>query len=192
VAGAGQLDGADSSSWQSDATFQQSIQGAQWTAIKATEGTDWTDPTFASRWTELGQKVQSGQMKLRIAYDFLDVGNGATQAQHFLSTLNINGPLQPGTRLALDWEGSALADPQALTDAANTIHSVTGTWPLIYTSESNVPAAQTAVPNAPIWEADWTSQAPTNEPFVQYSDGPGFDHDVFNGSASELAQFAGW
>jgi LysM repeat protein len=188
----GTLGGADTSMWQTDAQFQQSIQGAQWTAIKATEGTDWTDPSFQARWTELGQKVQSGQMKLRVAYQFMHAGDGTGQAQYFLNALNIHGPLQPGTRLALDWEGSALSDPKALSDAANTIHQVTGTWPLIYTSESNVSAAKAAVPDAPIWEALWGAPSPTNVPFVQDNDGPGFDHDVFNGNLAALDQFAGW
>ncbi|HEX4620521.1 MAG TPA: LysM peptidoglycan-binding domain-containing protein [Myxococcaceae bacterium] len=188
----GTLGGADTSMWQSDAEFQKSIQGAQWTAIKATEGTNWTDPKFQSRWNELGQRIQSGQMKLRVAYQFMHAGDGTGQAQHFLDALNIHGPLQPGTRLALDWEGSALSDPKALSDAANRIHQVTGTWPLIYTSESDVPSAKSAVPNAPIWEALWGAPSPKNVPFVQYNDGPGFDHDVFNGNLAALDKFAGW
>jgi LysM repeat protein len=188
----GALSGEDSSAWQSDAQFQQSIQGAQWTAIKATEGTTFTDPTFQTRWNELGQKVQSGQMKLRVAYDFLDPGNGTAQAQHFLDTLGVKGPLPAGTRLALDWEGSALSDPQALTDAANQIHQVTGLWPLVYTSASNVPAAKAAVPNAPLWEADWGAPDQKNVPFDQVNDGPGVDHDVFNGNLAALEKFAGW
>jgi len=190
--GPGQLEGADTSSWQSDAEFQQSIQGAQWSAVKASQGTDWTDPTLQSRWSELGQRIQNGQMKLRVAYQFMQTGDGVGQAEHFLDALNIHGPLQPGTRLALDWEGSALSDPKALSDAAGYIHQVTGTWPLIYTSESDVSAAKSAVPNAPIWEALWSSNVPKDVPFVQYSDGPGFDHDVFNGDLNALNKFAGW
>jgi hypothetical protein len=29
-------------------------------------------------------------------------------------------------------------------------------------------------------------------PFVQYSDGPGYDHDVFNGTKAALRKFAGF
>src|SRR6185503_18084794 len=50
--GPGQLQGADTSSWQDQGTFEQSIAGAQWAAIKATEGTGYTDPTFQARWNE--------------------------------------------------------------------------------------------------------------------------------------------
>ena len=188
----GQLQGADTSHWQSSATFERSIAGRQWTAIKATEGTGFVDSSFRARWNELGRKVQSGQMALRVAYHFMRPGNGAAQARHFLSTLGIHGRLPAGTRLCLDWEASALSDPKALRDAATTIHSVTGLWPLIYTSASRVPAATRAVPNAPIWEAKWSGSVPTNVPFVQYSDGPGYDHDVFNGGLAQLRKFAGF
>jgi LysM repeat protein len=190
--GSGKLYSSDTSSWQSQATFEQSIAGAQYAMIKASEGTGYVDPTFASRWAELGQKVASGQMTLRVAYEFMHAGNGTAQAQHFLATLGINGPLPAGTRLCLDWEADALNDTRALADAANYIHNVTGVWPLIYTSGSQVSRAQAAVPNAPIWEAKWGGSVPTNVPFVQYSDGPGYDHDVFNGDLSALRQFAGY
>ncbi len=190
--GAGALNGADSSSWQSEAAFEQSIQGEQWTAIKAAQGTGYTDPTFQSRWNLLGQKVASGSMKLRVAYDFLDPGDGATQAKHFLDVVGIHGKLPAGTRLALDWEGPALNDPGTLRNAANYIHQVTGTWPLIYVSASQMSAAQKAVPQAPIWEAAWGPAPDRNVPFVQFSDGPTYDHDVFNGSTAALDKFAGW
>lgn len=191
-AGAGQLAGADTSGWQSNAEFESSIAGRKWTALKATEGTNWTDPTFASRWRILGDKIASGQMKLRVAYLFMHAGNGAAQARHFLDALGVHGKLQPGTRLALDWEASSLNDPGALRDAANEIHRVTGLWPLIYTSASEVSRAKAAVPEAPIWEAKWSGPVPKDVPFVQTADGPVYDHDVFNGDLAALEKFAGW
>ncbi len=190
--GPGHLAGADTSHYQSDATFEKSIRGAKFTAIKATEGTGYTDPTFRKRWNELGTKIKQGSMKLRIAYHFLTPGNGTAQAKHFLSSLGIKGKLPAGTRLALDWEASALKDPKALKDAANYIHQVTGLWPLVYTSASQVSRAKAAVPNAPLWEAKWSGSVPSNVPFVQTSDGPGYDHDVFNGSLAALEKFAGF
>ena len=176
----------------SDVYTDYDAAGRKWSAIKATEGTGYVDPDFRARWNELGQKVANGQMKLRVAYHFMSPGDGVGQAKHFLQSLGINGPLQAGTRLALDWEASALNDPGALRDAANYIHQVTGIWPLIYTSASQVPRATQAVPNAPLWVAKWSSNIPTNVPFVQYSDGPGYDHDVFNGDEAALARFAGF
>jgi GH25 family lysozyme M1 (1,4-beta-N-acetylmuramidase) len=189
----GQLHGGDTSHYQSKSTFESSIKGSPFAAIKATEGTGYTDPTFKARWNELGDKIKQGKMKLRVAYCFLDKGNGAGQAKHFLDALGIHGKLQPGTRLALDWEASALSSPQTLKDAANYIHKVTGLWPLVYTSASQVSRAKAAVPNAPMWVAQWSGGTSVkNAPFVQYSDGPGYDHDVFNGDLKALERFAGW
>lgn len=191
--GPGQLEGADTSHWQSQATFERSIAHSQFAAIKATQGTRYVDPTFKARWAELGKKIDQGKMSLRIGYLFLDKGNGTAQAKHFLDTLGIHGKLKPGTRLALDWEAAALSSPQTLKDAAKEIHRVTGLWPLVYTSASQVSRARAAVPNAPMWEAKWTNgKADHSVPFVQYSDGPGYDHDVFNGSLKALRKFAGF
>lgn len=191
--GKGQLLGSDTSHYQSQATFEKAIKGSQFAAIKATEGTGYTDPTFKARWAELGKKIDQGKMSLRVAYCFLDKGNGAGQARHFLDTLGIHGKLKPGTRLALDWEGAALSSPQTLKDAANYIHKVTGLWPMIYTSASQASRAKAAVPGAPMWDAQWTNGRTNHSvPFVQYSDGPGYDHDVFNGSLASLRKFAGF
>ena len=189
----GKLYGYDTSGWQGDGTFQSTVNGSQFSMIKASEGTGFVDHTFAARWNELGQKVASGQMALRVAYQFMTPGNGTAQADHFLNTVGVHGPLPAGTRLCLDWEASALNDPQALHDAANRIHDVTGVWPLIYTSGSQVARARAAAPNAPIWEAKWGGSVPSDVPFVQYSDGGGsLDHDVFNGDLAALRHFAGW
>lgn len=190
--GPGRLQGADTSHWQSDATFEKSIAGSQFSAIKATEGTDYTDPDFQKRWNEMGKRIDQGKMTLRIAYQFMRPGNGRAQADHFLNTLGIHGKLPAGTRLALDWEAQALSDPKALHDAAQRIHEVTGNWPLIYTSASQVSRAKAAAPQAPLWVAKWSSSIPSNVPFVQYSDGPGYDHDVFNGDLAALRKFAGF
>lgn len=190
--GPGQLQGGDTSMYQTDAQFAQSIQGAKWTALKASQGTSWVDPNFQSRWKMLGQKIKDGSMKLRMAYGFLDPGNGAGQAQHFLDTVGIHGKLPAGTRLALDWEGPALNSPSTLKDAADHIHSVTGTWPVIYVEGSMMSVAKSTVPEAPIWEAAYGSGVNKNVPFFQYSSGPNYDHDVFNGNMAALDKFAGW
>jgi GH25 family lysozyme M1 (1,4-beta-N-acetylmuramidase) len=190
--GPGRLEGADTSHWQSDATFQRSIQGSQWTALKATQGTRYVDPSFKGRWAQLGQKIEKGEMTLRVAYLFLDPGNGAGQAKHFLDTLDIHGPLPAGTRLALDWETAALKSPATLKEAAEYIHQVTGLWPLIYVQASKLAVAKATVPEAPIWEAAWGRGIKTDVPFFQYSDGPGYDHDVFNGDLAALKRFAGF
>lgn len=190
--GKGQLQGADTSHYQSDATFRQTIKNSEFSLIKATQGTTYVDPTFKSRWAELGKKVDSGEMTLRMAYVFLNKGDGKGQAKHFLDTIGVDGPLPAGTRLVLDWEADALSSPQTLKDAAAYIHKVTGTWPLIYVQGSKEAIAKAAVPEAPIWRAAWSSHIGTDVPFVQYSDGPSYDHDVFNGDKAALRRFAGY
>jgi hypothetical protein len=131
-------------------------------------------------------------MDLRVAYVFLNPGNGAGQAKHFLDTIGVDGPLPAGTRLMLDWEASALSSPGTLKDAADYIHKVTGTWPLIYVQGSKESVAKATVPEAPIWRASWSKNIGSDVPFVLYSDGPGYDLDVFNGDRAALRRFAGF
>ena len=189
--GPGQLQGSDTSEWQSDAEFESAIKNTQFAVIKASQGTGFVDRTFKSRWAELGAKVQSGTMALRVAYCFLDRGNGTGQAKHFLDVVGISGPPPAGTRLALDWEAAALEDPATLEDAAKYVHQVTGLWPIIYVQGSKMAVAKSSVPDAPLWEASWGPSPDKGVPFVQYSDAPVYDHDVFNGDVSALKRFAG-
>jgi peptidoglycan hydrolase-like protein with peptidoglycan-binding domain len=186
--------GYDTSQWQSQATFDSALgkKSTKFMAIKATDGTGYVDPDFKRRWAQLGSKLKPGGLDARIAYHFLEPGNGKAQADHFLNTLGIHGKLKPGTRLALDWEASALSSPQTLKDAANRIHQVTGAWPLIYTSASRVAQAHQTVPGAPIWDAHWSpGSSDYKYPFVQ-TGGSGVDQDVFTGNERALEKWAGW
>jgi peptidoglycan hydrolase-like protein with peptidoglycan-binding domain len=186
--------GYDTSHYQSQSTFDAALnkKSTKFMAIKATEGTGYVDPSFRARWNEMGRKLKPGGLDARIAYHFLTPGNGRAQADHFLNTLGIHGKLQPGTKLALDWEASALSSPTTLRDAANRIHQVTGTWPLIYTSASNLGEAKRMVPNSPMWDAHWPPNASDyKNPFVQ-TGGSGIDQDVFTGNEAALEKWAGW
>ncbi|MBS1151221.1 MAG: putative peptidoglycan-binding protein [Myxococcaceae bacterium] len=186
--------GYDTSHYQSQATFNRVLneKSTRFMGIKATEGTGYTDPTFKHRWAQMGRKLEPGKFDLRLAYHFLTPGNGRAQADHFLKTLGIHGPLKPGTRLALDWEASALSSPQTLRDAAVRVHQVTGTWPLIYTSASRVAQAHRVVPKSPMWDAHWSPNSSDYKyPFVQTS-GTTIDKDVFTGSEMALRKWAGW
>ena len=157
--------------------------------------------SFKSRWAELGQRVASGKMKLRMAYCFMEPGDsGVAQAQKFLDTVGVHGKLPAGTRLALDWEQGAEADPGALTDASNYIHKVTGVWPVVYTNQGSATAAARAAPHSPMWLANVADNAgdplpvslrDRDVPFFQYSWKP-YDQDQFNGNLSSLEKFAGY
>src|SRR5579863_219044 len=145
---AGRLSGIDFSSnnfngmsvAEADAQFKKDIQGQKFTFVKATEGTGYKNPDFASQWKILGQQIKAGKTDLRVAYHFLDAGNaanGKAQAEAFLKEVGVKGKLPAGTRLALDFEGGALNTPEVLKSAADYIHKVTGTWPIVYTSTAN-------------------------------------------------------
>ena len=186
----GRIRGADLSDWQSDGEFQRATRNLRWASIKATEGNDFTDPSFKARWRTLGKRMH-GKMMLRMAYHMVTTGSsGSDQAQHFLRTLRVHGKVPKGTVLALDWEADALARPDILRDAARHIRAVTGEWPVIYTSASNVSAAKEAVPKSRLWVAKWDSHVPERFDFVQTSDGPGYDHDVFTGNLAALEKVA--
>jgi peptidoglycan hydrolase-like protein with peptidoglycan-binding domain/GH25 family lysozyme M1 (1,4-beta-N-acetylmuramidase) len=215
---AGRLSGIDVSSnnFGSDsvskalAAFKKDIQGQKFTFVKASEGTSYKNPYFKSQWADLGKQVASGKMDLRVAYHFLDAGsdsNGVAQAKAFLSEVGVKGKLPAGTRLALDFEGSALKTPGVLKAAADYIHKVTGDWPLVYTSSGSEGLAHEMVPSAPKWEANYGPSykgldnkggavlPSRSDTFDQYSDGKAygksFDLNVFNGSEAALKKFAG-
>ena len=193
--------GSDTSDYQSNAQFQAAIKGKPFAAIKATDGVTANQSSFKSRWNELGKLVDSGKMKLRVAYCYLEGGDsGVAQAKKFLDTVGVHGKLKAGTRLALDWEGSALGHPSELRDAANYIHKVTGVWPIVYCSAGNASAAHAAVPNAPQWlaavadnagDALPVSMRNRNVPFFQYSWKP-WTRTEFNGNMKALEKFAGY
>jgi peptidoglycan hydrolase-like protein with peptidoglycan-binding domain len=186
--------GYDTSMWQSQAEFNGALnkKGTRFMGVKATDGTSWVDPTFKQRWAEMGKKLQPGKFDARIAYHFLEPGNGTAQANHFLNTVGVHGKLKPGTKLALDWEGAALGSTGVLRDAAKRIHQVTGEWPLIYTSASEVGRAKAAVPHAPIWDAHYPPDAADYKNLFVQKSGSGVDADVFTGNQLALEKWAGW
>lgn len=190
---AGGIAGGDFYHGNSNQLFNNALPHLGWAALKATQGTGYKDPSFQSRWSQLGQLQAAGKMPLRVAYGFLTPGNGAAQANALMTAAHVNGPLPAGSRLMLDWEAGALKSPQTLTQAAQTIYNRTGSWPMVYASSANIPAAHRAVPNAPLWEARYLKNGAIvhNYPFTQYSDHP-YDQDMFNGNMQQLRQFAGY
>jgi lysozyme len=73
---------------------------------KATEGTNWTDPTFRANWAAL-----RSEGKVRGAYHFFHPADPAVaQAQTFVGTVKAQGGLQPGDMLVCDAEIVAGSD----------------------------------------------------------------------------------
>lgn len=91
-----------------DRSSFQAVQGWDGNAFafaKATEGTGWSDPTFASNWANA-----RAEGKVRGAYHFFHPALSASaQAQFFMGTVKAHG-LQPGDVLIADVEISAGAD----------------------------------------------------------------------------------
>jgi len=68
--------------------------------LKATEGTGYTDPTFAARWKKAGQIGLD-----RVAYHFQRAEfNGADEFDHLYAVVMAAGGLTPRDRLCLDVE----------------------------------------------------------------------------------------
>jgi GH25 family lysozyme M1 (1,4-beta-N-acetylmuramidase)/LysM repeat protein len=204
--GAHEIHFADLSNYQDQAQFDRATANSPLTAIKATEGTGWNDSNFKGWWKTLGDRINTGKTDLRIAYFYLDSGSGVPQAQHFLDVLHQNGlqkgDLPAGTRLAIDWEGSALNNPQELKAAAEYIKEQTGLYPIIYCQASEASVAHQYVPYSPLWTAAVADAAghpgtvSQNVALDQYAwltpSGDKVDQDVFNGDRAALRTFAGW
>jgi GH25 family lysozyme M1 (1,4-beta-N-acetylmuramidase) len=84
----------------------------RWTAVnkfgftKATEGLDWTDPTFEANW-----KALKDEGKFRGAYQFFHPNlDPEAQAVFFLDYVNTHGGLEPGDMLVIDSEIAAGPD----------------------------------------------------------------------------------
>jgi lysozyme len=169
---------------------------------KATESTDWSDPTYASR----KQQAQAAGLWWG-AYHFGTNNDGAAQAQYFLSKVNPG----PNDLLALDFE----QNPQSQMTIAQAeqfvteVFTQTGRYPGFYSDElagqllgSN---ESSILANCWFWRAEYGASSPSVPPtwptwtMWQYtSSGPvsGIggvcDRDTFNGSMGELSRLWGY
>jgi GH25 family lysozyme M1 (1,4-beta-N-acetylmuramidase) len=96
--------GADISHWNTVQSWVNVGKALDFVIIKATEGTRFTDPAFASRWKTLGELRKAGSIKKRGAYHFarFNVGPEA-QVDHFVDVVERRG-LGPDAILVLDVE----------------------------------------------------------------------------------------
>jgi lysozyme len=164
----------DLSHWQAPVNFAQAkAAGTAAVILKATQGPNWVDATFASR---LAAATAAGL--LVGAYHFLDSTEPALQIQNFL--LAAGGcPV-----LALVAEpneiGSTVTTAQTA-EAAARLHMATGRAPLIYVSRYGPDERGTGFPNSvlsrcPLWLPAY-SLRPVCPPgwskwlFWQYTDG---------------------
>jgi lysozyme len=168
---------------------------------KATQGTGYTDPTYATR-----QPAATAAGLFWGAYHFGVAGDGAAQADYFL------GVVKPGPQhlLVLDFEQNGQGGSMSLDDArafVTRVQGATGRWPGLYSGsyvKQLLGSAQDPVlANCWFWLAQYGTSAvvPANWPtwtMWQYTDGdagpqphsvPGVgncDRDQFNGDESRL------
>ena len=168
---------------------------------KATEGTNWSDPTYASRKPQaLAAGLWWG------AYHFGVNDDGAAQAQYFLSIV------KPGPQdlLALDFEenpSSQMTIAQA-EQFVTEVYNQTGRYPGFYSDSlagSMLGTSQDSIlSNCWFWRAEYGVSSPSIPPtwstwtMWQYTESgsvPGIggacDRDTFNGSVAGLSKLWG-
>jgi lysozyme len=139
----------DLSHWQAPVDFAQAkAAGIAAVILKATQGSDWIDVTFAPRFA-----AATAAGLLVGAYHFLDGSEPAPQVTNFLSVAS-------GCRvLALDAETNQIGGTvtvQQTAEAAARLHMATGRTPLIYTNRYGPDERGTGLPNSvlsrcPLW-----------------------------------------
>lgn len=199
------LHGIDVSDWQGPAIDWSKLRraGITFAAIKATEGTTITDPTFRHNWQ--GAKVN---YITRLAYHFFRPEyTGEEQAQYFHSVVHANGGTSNTDGVLLDLETLDASTPStALYEAEQfvlTVRSLMHRQVVLYTApyfwnELGNPHSRILF-ECPLWVASWgVISAPNieNEPapaFWQYASSgvePGIegqvDLDYFLGNTTQL------
>lgn len=177
--------------------YQSSIPSGDFCILKATEGLDYVDPSFAGWWKTLGQRGT-----LRGAYHFAHPDNSPTaEADHFLKV--VRPVLRPGDWVVLDHEkpGSSPAHDAAWARAwCAHVEAAVGYSPVVYSFLSFAREGRCAgLGDRPLWIAD--PSAPVGHPRVpapwhswvmhQYSETGGIDHDVFQGTADDWRKLGG-
>lgn len=173
--------------------------GISFAFVKATESTDYIDPSFATNWS--GMKTAG---IVRGAYHFFHSDVDPTQqANYFLATV---GTVEAGDMLVLDLEDAngqtqATIESNAATWMAS-IKSQTGVTPILYVSPAFL-SSYTELAQYPLWVANYEVNCPdvpsawTTYTFWQ-STGTGslsaltgdVDLDTFNGTLQQLVAFA--
>ncbi|KIO19855.1 glycoside hydrolase family 25 protein [Tulasnella calospora MUT 4182] len=209
--GQAQPEGVDVSSWQK--TVNWGSLDISFAYIKATEGTRYTSPYFASQYNGA---YDAGLIRGAYHFALPNVSSGAAQANYFLAHgggWTNDGKTLPG---ALDLEYnpygpgnyglSAAAMVAWIHDFVNTYYAATTRYPVIFTTTDwwtactgNNSGFSTT---CPLWIARWAS-SPGKLPagwrkvssvtgYLTYtSTGPGVgDHNKFNGGMAGLGRMA--
>ncbi|MGW3073244.1 lysozyme [Kitasatospora sp. NPDC001132] len=205
-----QTPGLDVSSYQGNVNWSSvAANGAKFAYVKATEGTGYTNPSFAQQYNG---SYNAGLIRGAYHFALPNASSGATQANYFVS--HGGGWSADGKTLppALDIEYnpygatcyglSQSAMVNWIRDFSNTVHSRTGRYPTIYTTTNWW--TQCTGNNGgfgttnPLWIARYASSVGTlpngwgYQTFWQFADAGTFpgDQNYFNGAADRLRALA--
>nr|QNJ46237.1 GH25 muramidase [Flammulina velutipes KACC42780] len=204
------LNGIDVSGYQPNVNWATvKANGVSFAYIKATEGTTYTNPSFSSQYTGA---TKAGLIRGSYHFAHPSSSTGAAQARYFVAHgggWSGDGITLPG---ALDIEYnpsgatcyglSTSSMVNWIADFSNTYHSLTGRYPVIYTTadwwRTCTGNSASFANNSPLWIARYASTIGTlpagwsYATFWQYADSgsnPG-DQDYFNGDAAGLKRLA--
>ncbi|UBU08681.1 glycoside hydrolase family 25 protein [Nonomuraea gerenzanensis] len=172
--------------------YDWNASSAQFGIVKATEGTEFRDASFARNWRELGAKGI-----VRGAYHYGHPGNDPiAEADHFLSVVNAQ-PAEPGDLLVLDLETADDRSVEQVNAWAKAwlahVKARTGVTPMFYSGWNFADTYGKGLADYPLWvahygkakgmitpPADWKSWT-----IHQYTDSP-IDQNVSSLSPDEL------
>ncbi|GAA3092746.1 MULTISPECIES: glycoside hydrolase family 25 protein [Nonomuraea] len=135
--------------------YDWSSSSAQFGIIKATEGTDFVDSSFARHWRELGEKGI-----VRGAYHYgHPADDPIADANHFLAAVNAQ-PAKAGDLLVLDLEttdGKSVAEVNTWAKAwLSYVENQTGTKPLFYSGWNFADTYGHGLAQYPLWVAHYS------------------------------------
>lgn len=195
------IEGIDISHWQDTIDWPAvKSDGIEFALAKATEATDYVDPTFDTNRAE----AKAAGIAFGAYHFFRSDEDPTVQAQHFATTMGSveTGEISPVLDLeTADGEGASTIVERALT-FLQVLESLTGRVPIIYTSPSFFDSTldgPAALGGYPLWIANWETSCPTvpaawaDWSVWQYTDsgsvngiGGPVDRDQFDGSVDEL------
>jgi len=162
------MNGIDISSYQAE--LNAGIVPSNFVIIKATEGTNYINPTWEE---QAGQVIQTN--KLLGFYHFASVGNPIAEADFFISVVK---DYIGKAVLVLDFEAGAINawGNVGARQFLNRVKEKTGVYPMIYMSaEVTRQFNWSTISNTnPLWVAQYASMNPTGYQSEPWTDGKGY------------------
>lgn len=156
------LQGIDVSRWQGAMDWSKAkAAGTVYAWIKASEGSTWVDPQFATNARGAGS---SGILWGAYHYYRNDI-DALAQARHFVATVTAAGIPTPTLTYALDFEDTTgRVDPRAMGVFAAEVERLTGSRPLVYTARwwwtpARLGGRQEWAARLPLWIADYSPES---------------------------------